>query len=179
MYNNGPIMTTRAPSHNATLQFTRNVVGPMDYTPATFTDSQFPHITTNAHELALPVLFESGLQHMADRPSGFYGLPEEVREVLGGMPSFWDDTVLLDGYPGQKAVIARRSGSKWYIAGINGLEEPATLEFSLERLGSLGGKSILFCDGAEDRDIKITALPQGKTVSVPRRARGGFLAVIE
>ena len=179
MYNNGPIMTTRAPSHNATLPFTRNVVGPMDYTPATFTDSQFPHITTNAHELALPVLFESGLQHMADRPSGFYDLPEEVREVLGGMPSFWDDTVLLDGYPGQKAVIARRSGSKWYIAGINGLEEPATLQFSLERLGGLGGNSILFCDGAEDRDIKITALPEGKTVSVPCRARGGFLAVIE
>ena len=179
MYNNGPIMTTRAPSHNATLPFTRNVVGPMDYTPATFTDSQFPHITTNAHELALPVLFESGLQHMADRPSGFYDLPAEVREVLGGMPSFWDDTVLLDGYPGQKAVIARRSGSKWYIAGINGLEEPATLEFSLERLGKLGGDSILFCDGAEDRDIKITALPDGKTVSVPCRARGGFLAVIE
>ncbi len=179
MYNNGPIMTTRAPSHNATLPFTRNVVGPMDYTPATFTDSQFPHITTNAHELALPVLFESGLQHMADRPSGFYELPEQVREVLGGMPSFWDDTVLLDGYPGQKAVIARRSGSKWYIAGINGLEEPATLEFSLERLGNLGGSSILFCDGAEDRDIKITALPEGKTVSVPCRARGGFLAVIE
>ncbi len=179
MYNNGPIMTTRAPSHNATLPFTRNVVGPMDYTPATFTDSQFPHITTNAHELALPVLFESGLQHMADRPSGFYNLPEQVREVLGGMPSFWDDTVLLDGYPGQKAVIARRSGGKWYIAGINGLEEPATLEFSLERLGNLGGSSILFCDGAEDRDIKITALPEGKTVSVPCRARGGFLAVIE
>ncbi len=179
MYNNGPIMTTRAPSHNATLPFTRNVVGPMDYTPATFTDSQFPHITTNAHELALPVLFESGLQHMADRPSGFYNLPEQVREVLGGMPSFWDDTVLLDGYPGQKAVIARRSGSKWYIAGINGLEEPATLEFSLDRLGKLGSRSILFCDGAEDRDIKITALPDGKTVSVPCRARGGFLAVIE
>ena len=179
MYNNGPIMTTRAPSHNATLPFTRNVVGPMDYTPATFTDSQFPHITTNAHELALPVLFESGLQHMADRPSGFYDLPAEVREVLGGMPSFWDDTVLLDGYPGQKAVIARRSGSKWYIAGINGLEEPATLDFSLERLGNLGGSSILFCDVAEDRDIKITALPDGKTVSVPCRARGGFLAVIE
>ena len=179
MYNNGPIMTTRAPSHNATLPFTRNVVGPMDYTPATFTDSQFPHITTNAHELALPVLFESGLQHMADRPSGFYDLPGEVREVLGEMPSVWDDTVLLDGYPGQKAVIARRSGGKWYIAGINGLEEPATLEFSLERLGSLSGKSILFCDGAEDRDIKITALPEGKTVSVPCRARGGFLAVIE
>ena len=180
MYNNGPIMTTLAPSHNATLPFTRNVVGPMDYTPCTFSDSQFPHITTNAHELALPVLFESGLQHMADRPSAYYGLPEEVRAVLGELPSSWDDTILLDGYPGQKAVMARRSGDKWYIAGINGLDTPATLEFSIERLGVNPESSILFCDGAEDRDIKISAFPEGKTdISVPCRARGGFLAVIE
>ena len=180
MYNNGPFMTTRAAAHNSTLPFTRNVVGPMDYTPCTFSDSQFPHITTNAHELALPVLFESGLQHMADRPSAYYGLPEEVIEVLGDMPSAWDDTILLDGYPGQKAVIARRSGGKWYIAGINGLDEPAALEFSLERLGVKEGKSVLFCDGNEDREIKISAFPEGKTdISVPCRARGGFLAVIE
>ncbi|MBO4843482.1 MAG: glycoside hydrolase family 97 catalytic domain-containing protein [Bacteroidales bacterium] len=179
MYNNGPLMTTLAPSHNATLTFTRNVVGPMDYTPVTFTDSQHPHITTNAHELALSVLFESGIQHMADRPSGFYDLPEEVREVLGEMPSAWDDIALLDGYPGEKAVIARRSGDKWYIAGINGLDTPATLQFSLDKLGKTGDDSILFCDGDEDRVIKTSTLPQGKTVSVPCRARGGFLAVIE
>ena len=180
MYNNGPVMTNLAPSHNATLPFTRNVVGPMDYTPCTFSDSQFPHITTNAHELALPVLFESGLQHMADRPSAYYGFPEEVTEVLGGMPSAWDDTILLDGYPGQKAVIARKSGKKWYIAGINGLDTPATLEFSLERLGVKAEESVLFCDGDEDRIIKISAFPEGKTdISVPCRARGGFLAVIE
>lgn len=180
MYNNGPVMTPRAAAHNATLPFTRNVVGPMDYTPGTFSDSQFPHITTNAHELALPVLFESGLLHMADRPSAYYGLPSKVREVLSEMPSNWDDTLLLDGYPGQNAVIARRSGDKWYIAGINGLDSPSELTFSLERLNLKSRSSVLFCDGDEDRDIKITALPEGKAeVSVPCRARGGFLAVIE
>ena len=100
MYNNGPVMTTRAAVHNATLPFTRNVVGPMDYTPGTFSDSQFPHITTYAHELALPILFESGLQHMPDRPDVYGGLPGEVRELLSGLPSAWDDTKLLAGYPG-------------------------------------------------------------------------------
>ena len=179
-YNNGPAMTTRAASHNATLPFTRNVVGPMDYTPCTFTDSQFPHTTTYAHELALPVLFESGLQHMADRPSGYYSLSGAVQDMLREMPSAWDDTVLLDGYPGEKAVIARRSGSKWYIAGINGLDSPATLEFSLERLDVKPQSTVLFCDGDEDRQIKESAFPEGKTdISVPCRARGGFLAVIE
>ena len=117
---------------------------------------------------------------MADRPSAYYGLPSEVREVLSEMPSHWDDTLLLYGYPGQNAVIARKSGDKWYIAGINGLDSPSDLTFSLERLNLKAKSSVLFCDGDEDRDIKITALPEGKAeITVPCRARGGFLAVIE
>ncbi|MBO4843480.1 MAG: glycoside hydrolase family 97 catalytic domain-containing protein [Bacteroidales bacterium] len=178
-YNNGPFLSPGAAAHNATLPFTRNAIGPMDYTPGTFSDSRFAHITTNAHELALPVLFESGLQHMPDIPSSYYELADEIKATLKTLPSVWDETVLLDGYPGVKAVLARRSGSKWYIAGVNGLDTPATLQFSLDRLGDTGSKSILFCDGDEDREIKIAAFPQGKTVSVPCRARGGFLAVIE
>ncbi len=55
-YNNNGVLTNQAAAHNATLPFTRNVVGPMDYTPGTFSDSQHPHITTYAHELALPVI---------------------------------------------------------------------------------------------------------------------------
>ena len=55
-YNNVPTFTDKAACHNATLPFTRNVIGPMDYTPCTFSDSQQPHITTSAHELALTIL---------------------------------------------------------------------------------------------------------------------------
>ena len=62
------VCVTATASHNATLPFTRNVVGPMDYTPCTFSDSQNPHITGDGHELALTVVFESGLQHLADKP---------------------------------------------------------------------------------------------------------------
>ncbi|MEP6948990.1 MAG: glycoside hydrolase family 97 catalytic domain-containing protein, partial [Ginsengibacter sp.] len=60
-YNNGPDFTMAAPGHNTILPFTRNVVGPMDYTPVTFTNSQYPHVTSYGHELALSVLFESGI----------------------------------------------------------------------------------------------------------------------
>ncbi|MDP4270544.1 MAG: glycoside hydrolase family 97 catalytic domain-containing protein, partial [Bacteroidota bacterium] len=56
-YNNGPEFTTTAPEHNTVLPFTRNVVGAMDYTPVTFTNSQFPHTTSYGHELALSVVF--------------------------------------------------------------------------------------------------------------------------
>ncbi|MBQ5416713.1 MAG: hypothetical protein IIU23_05940, partial [Bacteroidales bacterium] len=62
----------------------------------------------------------------------------------------------------------------------NGLDSPATLEFSLERLDVKPQSTVLFCDGDEDRQIKESAFPDGKTdISVPCRARGGFLAVIE
>ena len=178
-YNNGPFLSPGAATHNATLPFTRNAIGPMDYTPGTFSDSRFPHITTNAHELALPVLFESGLQHMPDIPESYYALADEIKDALKTMPSVWDNTVLLDGYPGEKVVLARQSGNKWYIAGVNGLDTPVTLQFSLERLGITPKTSILFCDGDADREIKVAPFPQGDKISVPCRAMGGFLAVIE
>ena len=56
----------RSPWHNTVLPFTRNVAGEMDYTPVTFTRPKYPHRTTNAHELALSVVFEVGVQHLAD-----------------------------------------------------------------------------------------------------------------
>ena len=133
-YNNVPTFTNRAASHNATLPFTRNVIGPMDYTPCAFSDSQHPHITSHAHELALTVLFESGLQHLADRPESFLAQPEAVQQFLGSLPAVWDETLLLDGYPGEYVVMARRSGKTWYVAGINGTDEPKRLNVPHARL---------------------------------------------
>ena len=127
-YNNNGRLTPVAAAHNATLPFTRNVVGPMDYTPCTFTDSQHPHLTTDCHELALPILFESGLQHMADRPSAYLTLPDTIRTLLSGLPAAWDETLLLAGYPAESAVMARRSGTTWYVAGINGTTEALAVE---------------------------------------------------
>ena len=179
-YNNYALMTTLAPPHNATVVYTRNVIGPMDYTPGTFTDSQFPHITTNAHELALPVLFESGIQHMADRPEGYESLPFETRQVYSHLPAAWDDTKLLAGYPGKSAVVARRSGKTWYIAGINGTDEEVILTFTLKRLNLKPKKVLLFSDGEAERDIKVShpAL-RGDKVSIACHPRGGFLVVMQ
>ena len=178
-YNNYELMTTLAPPHNATVVYTRNVIGPMDYTPGTFTDSQFPHITTNAHELALPVLFESGIQHMADRPEGYESLPFEARQVYSHLPAAWDDTKLLAGYPGKSAVVARRSGKTWYVAGINGTDEEINLAFTLKRLNLKPKKVLLFSDGEAERDIKVSHPSlSGDKVCIACRARGGFLMVM-
>lgn len=181
-YNNNPILTNRAAEHNATLPFTRNVVGPMDYTPGTFSDSQHPHITSHGHELALPVIFESALQHMPDRPSVYDNLPEAVKHLLSELPTAWDDTKLLAGYPGVEVVMARRRGDVWYIAGINGTNEPRTLRAPLAAIPVSGKQVSLFKDGTDDRSFAIEEnipLSDEETgLEIKCLPRGGFVAVI-
>ena len=176
-YNNNRRMTNAAAAHNATLPFTRNVIGPMDYTPCTFTDSQNPHITTDCHELALPILFESGLQHMADRPEAYLNLPEQVRSLLSGLPSAWDDTRLLAGYPGQSAVIARRSGDTWYIAGINGTNEELTIEPDYSRIGKSVVLKTLITDRGSEPGQGFDIGQNVKADKLVLPARGGFVAI--
>ena len=173
-YNNVPHFTKKAASHNATLPFTRNVIGPMDYTPCAFSDSQHPHITSNAHELALTVLFESGLQHLADRPESFLSQPQAVQDFLGYLPTVWDETRFVSGYPGQSAVLARRSGNTWYVAGINGTDDPQTLRVPL---GFAKGKHItLFADDGNGqwKINTISKLPS----QIDCQPRGGFVLVV-
>ena len=177
-YNNNRRMTNAAAAHNATLPFTRNVIGPMDYTPCTFTDSQNPHITTDCHELALPILFESGLQHMADRPEAYLGLPDEIRNLLSGLPSAWDDTRLLAGYPAESAVIARRSGDTWYIAGINGTGEELTIEPDYSRIGSSITLKTLITDNGSEPGKGFNIQQNVKPGTLTLTARGGFVAII-
>ena len=182
-YNNNDKLTSRAACHNATLPFTRNVIGPMDYTPGTFSDSQNPHITSHGHELALTVVFESALQHMPDRPSTYHSFPLAVKSFLSTLPAAWDDTKLLGGYPGEEIVIARRKGKVWYIAGINGTDREKALSFCLKELPSLGKRMTVIKDGTDDRtfcieeNIKLTRSNRQQTIHC--LPRGGFVAVIE
>lgn len=178
-YNNGPEFTATAPAHNATLPFTRNVVGSMDYTPVTFTNSQYPHLTSYGHELALSVVFESGIQHMADRPEGYYELPDAAKNFLREVPNVWDNTKLLDGYPGRDIIMVRQKSDKWYIGGINGenIEKTKTLKFEFLPENS-NYKLTLIADGSYDRDFKVQYLVVDKSSSVEVKMlrRGGFVA---
>ena len=180
-YNNVPTFTKQAASHNATLPFTRNVIGPMDYTPCAFSDSQHPHITTHAHELALTVLFESGLQHLADRPESFLAQPKEVQDFLSELPAVWDDTRLVMGSPGYFAVLARRSGNTWYVAGINGTDESPYLNIGNYDLGKIvkGAKKIqaFYDSGDATKPWDIKVLNQLPT-QIPCQPRGGFVLKI-
>lgn len=180
-YNNAPFLTPRAACHNATIPYTRGVIGSMDYTPCTFTDSQHPHITSNAHELALTVLFESGLLHLADRPSGYLSQPKEVQSFLSNLPTVWDELRYLGGYPGEDVILARRDGDIWYVAGINGTDEPRTLKLNTTDFVKEGAEITLFEDNANAEDSVRWTISNVKVLpdSIATQPRGGFVAVIK
>lgn len=121
--------------HNTILPFTRNVVGPMDYTPTTFSNQVYPRLTTAGHELALAIVYESGLQHLADSATSYRSQPAPVLDLLRALPAVWDETRLVAGHPGSHAVIARRHRDSWYIGAINGPNEQ-TLRLDMGFVGA-------------------------------------------
>ncbi len=122
-------------SHNAALPFTRGMLGQTDYTPVSF---QKAKNTTWAHQLATGYIFDSRMIIMAENP-GFIYETENLHPVipfLGSMHSTWDETIVLDGSQiGKLAAFARRKGTDWYIAVINGEDVSKEFISSLEFTG--------------------------------------------
>ena len=168
--------TTRAAWLNTVLPFTRNVIGPMDYTPVTFTDVRYPRTTTNAHELAQSVVFESGIQHFADSVEAYRALPAAAKQFLAQVPAAWDETRGIAGEPGAFVVIARRDGQTWYVGGLNA-DTATTASVPLAFLGNGSWTMTLIGDGAVDREFKDSTrtVTAAESVEVPMRARGGFV----
>lgn len=178
-YNNAPILTNKAAAHNTTLPFTRNVIGSMDYTPCTFSDSQHPHITSDAHELALTIVFESALQHLADKPESYLSQPVEIQKFLSQLPTVWEDTKLLSGYPGESVVIARKHQGKWFIGGLNGKDEATTLAFDLSLLKDINSTPMTVITDQEEKGWRIVdEIIQQGVMEVNCKPRGGFVIIL-
>ncbi|MFC8228871.1 glycoside hydrolase family 97 catalytic domain-containing protein [Streptomyces sp. NPDC057287] len=161
-------------ARNTVLPFTRNVVSSMDFTPVVFSLSN--RDTTDGHELATAVVFESGWQHYADNPESYQSRPEALR-ILDQLPTAWDETRLLAGAPGQETYMARRAGGKWYVGGISAL--PAkTFQSPLSFLGS--GRYLLETvrDGPGPllRETRVVSATDTLSVAMPRN--GGFASVL-
>jgi alpha-glucosidase len=164
---------TRAAT-NTIFPFTRNVVGGMDYTPVTWAVAD--RDTTDAHEVALAVVYESGWQHPADRPETYEAHPEALR-TLSQLPVAWDETELLAGTPGQEAVIARRHDDRWYVGGISAVAAK-TFSTPLSFLGSgrYLAETLRDGDGGLVRESRIVR--RADTLAVPERTNGGFVTVL-
>ena len=160
------------PSHCATLPFTRNVFDPMDFTPMVL--DAIPNITrktTPAFELALPVLFLSGIQHMAETPDGMAKQPQFIKDYLKDIPTNWDDSKFIDGYPGKHVVIARKKGDTWFITGINGENTEKSLTIDLSFINKKEG----FYITDDDNGFVKTSIKTAKNVTINMKGNGGFM----
>lgn len=160
------------PEHCATIPFTRNLFDPMDFTPMCL--DKVPNInrrTTAAFELALPTLFLSGFQHIAEVPDGMAKMPDFVVEYCKDLPMLWDESRLISGFPGKDVVMARRRGSDWFVMGINGENKTKEIEIDLDfAKGKIG---YMITDGGDSLFTKSDV--RGVKTNVKMNAYGGFV----
>lgn len=131
------------PANSVWFPFIRNAVGPMDYTPGAMLSMQpesycgnrpnAASIGTRTYQMALFVLFETGLQMLADNPTLYYR-NDECTRFISRVPVTWDETRALEAVAGKFAVVAKRKGDKWYVGAINGSNEGIELEIPLDFL---------------------------------------------
>lgn len=171
--------THQGPRQNTIIPFTRNVVGSMDYTPVVFSQSVTKRLTTNAHEAALAVVFESGIQHFSDGPKVYPALPPDWRNYLSRVPTAWDETKYLSGTPGHDVVIARRLDKRWYVAGINGEASAKTLKFPLAGLNGLSEKATLLYDDGKGGFASMPWRPTKSSAEQKVEPYGGFVLIFE
>ncbi|PAP75034.1 glycoside hydrolase family 97 protein [Rubrivirga marina] len=167
-----------APQHGAVLPFTRNVVGPMDFTPVMLTDTVGGSVrrTSDAYDLAMMVVFESGVQHLGVTPADLAAAPDFVSEFLSTVPTAWDETRFVEGFPGETVVIARRKGDRWYVGGLNGTAAARSVRLDLPFLPA-GWRGALIADGDGARDVRQHDTEAGDVVEM--RPAGGFVVIVE
>jgi hypothetical protein len=169
-------------SHCTVIPFTRNVFDPMDFTPVCLDRirNRVRRRTTSGFELALSVLFTSGVQHYAEVPDGMSKMPAYVREFMKRVPEVWEDTKFIDGFPGKFVVLARKRDDRWYVAGINGEANEKSLTLDLSSLPGRA-KGTLITDGGGDELFQrqpLNSTPEGK-LDLTLRPNGGFVVEFE
>lgn len=134
---------------NATLHpFIRNAVGSMEY-GGTFMNKRMNRgndggnyrRTSDIFQLALTILYQNSIQNFALAPNNLADAPGLCIDYLKDVPTTWDETVFVDGYPGKYVVLARRRGMDWYVGGVNATDKPLKLDLALPMLA---GKKVSF-----------------------------------
>lgn len=164
--------------------FIRNAVGSMDFggsalnkfynannTPGVGTQRK----TSDVYALATAVLFQSPVQFFALAPNNLNDAPAWAIDFMKEVPSLWDEVRFIDGYPGRYAVLARRSGDQWYVAGINAGEETLKLELDLDMFEGERSLRLYADDASLQGQLKQQKVRAGSTLKVSIPKNGGFV----
>lgn len=171
---------------NATLHpFIRNAVGCMEYGGSPL-NKRFHRSnnagnyrrTTDIFEIATSVLFQNPIQNFALAPNNLEDAPQICLDFLRNVPTTWDETLYLDGYPGKYVAMARRKGNTWYVACVNANKEPLNIELDLSKFVS-DKESVTFYSDDKNlapqmkslvvkkaQKVKLTVAPSGGIVIV-------------
>ena len=182
------------PENSVYLPFIRNAAGPMDYTPGSmisaqpednrYTRSNAMGSGTRAYQMALFVIFESGLQMLADNPVYYYR-EKECTDFITQVPVTWDELKVLEAKAGETAVLARRKGDTWFIGGMTG-DKDREVTISLDFLED--GKTYTltsFEDGinadrqAMDYKKRESTVQKDKSLTLRMVRNGGWAGVLK
>ena len=118
--------------------FARNAIGSFDWGGIILNhhisrDNKSRHrrYTTDIFELASGIVLQTSVNCVAMYPNNLQDVPQFELDFLRQLPTTWDEVRFLEGYPTKYVVLARRTGNKWYIAGMNGTQQVKTLQLSL------------------------------------------------
>ena len=169
---------------NATLHpFIRNTVGCMEFGGVFLNkrlnkgnDGGTTRRTTDIFQLATAVLFQNPIQNFALAPNNLTDAPQVCLDFMKQVPTTWDETRFIEGYPGKYIVLARRHGDTWYVAAVNATKEPLKLKLDLPMLA--GQEVSFYSDDKKmqpqlkqqkikaDGSLQLTVQPQGGAVIV-------------
>jgi len=169
---------------NASLHpFIRNAVGAMDFGPVLLNkrhnrnnDGGTIRKTTETFQMATSILFQTPVQNFGITPNNLTDMPAHVIDFMKNVPTTWDNTLLIDGYPGKYCVLARQHGDTWYIAAINAEKTDKTITVSLPMLTA--SEVSLYSDlddkSPKKEQLKLT---KNKQVKLKILANGGAIIV--
>ena len=181
------------PTHDVTLPYTRMVAGPMDYTPGAMKNSQPADFRpdnsapgsmgTRCHELAKYVIYDAPLQMLSDAPPHYRKEPKTM-DFLKEVPTVWDESIAVDGRIGEFAVMARRSGDRWFLGGLTNESAREVTLPDLQRLGPGPWPATVWQDTPESA-TKATAFTVANLLLKPEAGTtirlapsGGFVAIL-
>lgn len=163
--------------------FCRNAVASMDWGGTIMNrrmsrdnKSRHPRYTTDVFEMAAAVVIQTPVQCIAMQPNNLAELPQFELDFLRSVPTTWDETRFIVGYPGRDVVLARRSGERWIVAGLNAGDRPLQLTLSLPmfagqtvncyndrpaKQGAMAESQVNKVKVGKDGRVKVTIQPNG------------------
>ena len=166
--------------HNINSAIVRSALGAADYNPVDFADKngKIHYATTWAHQLALSVVFESGVQHIMDAPDNLrYNISNAFLKTL---PAAWDDTKCLEAEMESRVTIARQKGDDWYVASLTNEAGVSDVELSFLTAGETYN-AYIYKDGDCPSEILFEYkenLTSNDRITLSLASNGGFAMIL-